>query len=71
VPTIKVSSNSPLADKKPRWIDFDAGQLLDKPMAELSEQFIQKVLDVASGTKTNNEKYNIHGFTMFKTGVTV
>ncbi|MFD1485812.1 UxaA family hydrolase [Lacticaseibacillus baoqingensis] len=71
VPTIKVSSNTPLAEKKPRWIDFDAGQLLQKPMAELSEQFIDKVLDVASGTKTNNEKYNIHGFTMFKTGVTV
>lgn len=71
VPTIKVSSNTPLADKKPRWIDFDAGQLTSKPMSELSEQFIDKIIDVANGTRTNNEKYNVHGFTMFKTGVTV
>ncbi|MEA5009816.1 MAG: altronate dehydratase family protein [Clostridium tyrobutyricum] len=71
VPTIKVSSNSPLAKKKPRWIDFDAGKLLETPMEELTDIFIQKLLDVASGEKTNNEKYNINGFTMFKTGVTV
>ena len=29
VPTIKVSSNSEIAAKKPHWIDFDAGALLD------------------------------------------
>lgn len=71
VPTIKVSSNTPLAEEKPRWIDFDAGQLVNKPMKELSDQFIQNMIDVASGKKTNNEKYNVHGFTMFKNGVTV
>lgn len=71
VPTIKVSSNSPLAEKKPRWIDFDAGRLLQTPMQELVEQFIDNMLEVINGKKTNNEKYNIHGFTMFKTGVTV
>ncbi|MDN5954496.1 MAG: UxaA family hydrolase, partial [Loigolactobacillus coryniformis] len=71
VPTIKVSSNTPLAQDKPRWIDFDAGQLLNTPMEKMSADFIQYVIDVASGKHTNNEKYNVHGFTMFKTGVTV
>ena len=26
-PTIKISTNSPLAERKPTWIDFDAGPL--------------------------------------------
>ena len=29
VPTLKIASNSALATKKPRWIDFDAGTVLD------------------------------------------
>jgi altronate hydrolase len=70
VPTVKVASNSYIANKKPRWIDFDAGQLLEKSMAELADEFIQYIIDVASGEKTNNEKYGIHGLAIFKTGVT-
>ena len=27
-PTLKISSNSPLAQNKPHWIDFDAGRML-------------------------------------------
>ncbi len=29
VPTIKIASNSDLAARKPGWIDFDAGRVLD------------------------------------------
>ncbi|WP_125606307.1 UxaA family hydrolase [Lapidilactobacillus bayanensis] len=70
VPTIKVASNSYIAEKKPRWIDFDAGRLLSTSMDDLSAEFIQFIIDVASGKKTNNEKYGIHGIAIFKTGVT-
>lgn len=70
VPTVKVASNSYIANKKPRWIDFDAGQLMHKSMDELADDFIQYIIDVASGEKTNNEKYGIHGLAIFKTGVT-
>ncbi|MBA1434544.1 UxaA family hydrolase [Bombilactobacillus bombi] len=70
VPTVKVSSNSYIANKKPRWIDFDAGQLMNTSMDVLSDQFIQYIIDVASGKKTNNEKYGIHGLAIFKIGVT-
>ena len=70
VPTIKVSSNSYIANKKPRWIDFDAGQLMEKSMDDLAEEFIQLVIDTASGKKTNNEKHGIHGLAIFKIGVT-
>lgn len=70
VPTIKVSSNSYIANKKPRWIDFDAGQLMQKSMDDLAEEFIQLIIDTASGKKTNNERHGIHGLAIFKIGVT-
>lgn len=70
VPTIKVSSNSEIHDKKPWWIDFDAGRLLKTSMDELSNDFIEYIIDVANGQRTNNEKFNIHGLAIFKTGVT-
>lgn len=70
VPTVKISTNTPLADEKPRWIDFDAGRLLDTPMDELTDEFIQYIIDIANGERTNNERYNVHGFTMWKSGVT-
>lgn len=70
VPTVKASSNSYIANLKPRWIDFDAGQLMNESMDELADKFIQYIIDVASGKKTNNEKYDVHGIAIFKTGVT-
>ncbi|WP_267201525.1 UxaA family hydrolase [Limosilactobacillus kribbianus] len=70
VPTVKVSSNSYIANLKPRWIDFDAGQLMNESMDSLADKFIQFIIDVASGKKTNNEKYNVHGIAIFKTGLT-
>jgi altronate hydrolase len=52
VPTIKISSNSTLAEKKKDWIDFDAGRLISGvPLSELSEELYQLVLEVASGKK--------------------
>lgn len=71
VPTIKVATNSDIYVKKPRWMDFNAGQLLeDKSMEELSKEFIEYVVRVASGEKTNNEKNDIHEMAIFKSGVT-
>ncbi|MFD1464605.1 UxaA family hydrolase [Lapidilactobacillus mulanensis] len=70
VPTVKVASNSYIAEKKPRWIDFDAGRLMNTSMDDLSAEFISFIIATASGQKTNNEKYGIHGLAIFKTGVT-
>ncbi|WP_125754006.1 UxaA family hydrolase [Lacticaseibacillus baoqingensis] len=71
VPTVKVASNSYIAEKKTRWIDFNAGRLLETDMDTLADEFIDYLLHVASGdVKTNNEKYGIHGIAIFKTGVT-
>ena len=73
VPTLKVSTNSDLAHRKPQWIDFDAGVLLDDvSMNELLQRFIAYVIDVVSGRERTTAE--IHGnaeFAIFKTGVTL
>jgi altronate hydrolase len=73
-PTIKVASNSEIARKKPHWIDFDAGRLLDDPTAmdRLADELLDFVLDVASGkTLTNNERNDVREIAIWKEGVTL
>jgi altronate hydrolase len=74
VPTIKVSSNSEIAAKKPHWIDFDAGPLLDgrKSMRELEDELFALVLAVASGeTLAKNEINGYREIAIWKEGVTL
>ena len=72
VPTIKVSTNSSLAQRKPKWIDFNAGSLVeDSSMKEVLGEFISYVIKVASGEKVNSEKSGIHEIAIFKNGVTL
>lgn len=72
VPTVKLSTNSELATKKPHWIDFDAGQLVyDKSMDELLTEFIDYIAAVASGRPTCNEKNDFRNLAIFKNGVTL
>jgi altronate hydrolase len=73
-PTIKVASNSEIARKKPHWIDFDAGRLLDDPTAmdRLTDELLDFVLDVASGKHlTNNERNDVREIAIWKEGVTL
>jgi altronate hydrolase len=73
VPTLKVSTNSDLARRKPQWIDFDAGVLLDgTSMEELLQRFIAYIIDVASGKeRTTAEVHGNADFAIFKNGVTL
>jgi len=72
VPTMKISTNSALFNKKKNWIDFNAGQLLeDKTMDELLEEFIGFVIQVASGKKLKHELSGFKEIAIFKTGVTL
>ncbi|MBR4337517.1 MAG: altronate dehydratase [Bacteroidaceae bacterium] len=72
VPTLKVSTNTSLYERKPLWIDFNAGVLVeDKDMNETLEAFIQKILRVASGEYTHSEQADIHEISIFKNGVTL
>ncbi len=73
VPTLKISTNSDLASRKPHWIDFDAGRLVDQgiPLGTLGDELQALVLAVASGeTLTRNEINGYREIALFKDGVT-
>ncbi len=72
VPTMKIATNPTLAARKPNWIDFSAGQLVEnKTMGELVPEFIDKILAVASGEKARNEENGYREISIFKNGVTL
>jgi len=71
VPTVKIATNSDLANRKKNWIDYNAGQLIEeKTMDELKYDLFQLILDLASGDKkTNNERFGFREISIFKDGV--
>ena len=72
VPTVKISTNSPLAKNKPGWIDFNAGTLTEGvSMDTLCKQFTKFILNVAEGKQTNNERKGYREIALFKSGVTL
>jgi altronate hydrolase len=74
VPTVKISSNSHIAGRKPHWIDFNAGALLDgdATLDSLADELFALILDVASGReRTNNEKHGYREIAIWKEGVTL
>ena len=72
VPTMKISTNPTLAQRKPTWVDFNAGQLIEgRTMQELVPEFIDKVLAVASGEHARNEENGYREISIFKNGVTL
>ena len=73
VPTLKLSTNSDLAHRKPHWIDFDAGRLIEEgvPLETLAGELLAQVIDVASGERlTRNENNGYREIALFKDGVT-
>ena len=72
VPTMKIATNPTLASRKPNWIDFSAGQLVEgKTMDQLLPEFIDKIIAVASGEKARNEINDYREISIFKNGVTL
>ena len=72
VPTMKISTNTLLAEKKPNWIDFDAGTLIEgTDMETLARAFADHVIRIANGEPTRNEQNGYRDMAIFKTGVTL
>lgn len=72
VPTVKISSNSALFQKKSNWIDFNCGVLTENTsMDELAQSFFDFVLSVASGQKVKSEEAGFHDMAIFKQGITL
>ena len=73
VPTVKIASNSALAEKKRNWIDFDAGVICETgDIVSCGEALFDYVLRLASGeVMTKNEQNGCREIAIFKDGVTL
>ena len=71
VPTIKIASNSDLAARKPGWIDFDAGQVLDDGMESAADALLARIAEIASGKETAAERNGEREIAIWKRGVTL
>lgn len=72
VPTIKISTNSTLYEKKKNWIDFNCGTVVDGiTIDELADELFNYCLEIASGKKVKSEEAGFHDMAIFKQGVTL
>lgn len=72
VPTVKISSNSALANKKTKWIDFNAGRAAEgASIQEVGQELYDYVIKVAEGELVAAEKSGFHDLAIFKNGVTL
>ncbi len=69
-PTLKISTNNQLFEKKPGWIDFNAGVIVDGvTIDEAANELLHLVIEVASGKKTRAEENGFREISIFKDGV--
>lgn len=70
-PTLKISTNTPLAQKKSGWIDFNAGVVADgtKSLDDAAKDLMTLVLETASGKQTKTEGKGFREISIFKDGV--
>ncbi len=73
VPTMKISTNSELAQKKSGWIDFDCGRLLTGEITKeaMARELYEQVLTLANGKTVKSEKAGYADLAIWKQGVTL
>jgi altronate hydrolase len=72
VPTLKISTNTGLSERKPAWMDFDAGRLLSGTgISELAAGLLALILRTADGAPARNEEFGYREIAIFKDGVTL
>ena len=72
VPTLKIATNSPLAKKKPHWIDYDAGVVLDGADWDATTKgLFDLCLATAEGKESRGEASGYYDIAIFKDGVTL
>jgi altronate hydrolase len=72
IPTFKIATNSELAARKPNWIDFNAGELLDGgTIGSLADALLDQVVETAGGQPARNELNGFREIAIFKDGVTL
>lgn len=71
-PTVKISTNTALYEKKGNWIDFNAGSVAEgESLDAAGERLLDFVLEIASGKKTKSEERGAREIAIFKDGVTL
>lgn len=70
-PTLKIATNSPLAERKPRWIDFDAGRVLAEGWEAAEAALLDLVIATASGRPVRAEENGEREIALWKRGVTL
>lgn len=72
VPTVKISTNHSLMERKSNWIDFDASIVLTKGFDASLDELIELIISTANGEYlTKNEKNGFSEIAIFKEGVTL
>lgn len=72
VPTLKIATNSALYRKKPHWMDFDTGALMDgTAMDDLTDGLFALCLATAEGQPSVGERAGSCDIAIFKDGVTL
>lgn len=73
VPTVKISTNSDLYNKKKNWIDFDCGPVLEEneSIDDYGIKLYKYVIDIANGSKVKSEEAGGRDLAIFKQGVTL
>lgn len=70
-PTLKIASNSALAERKRNWIDFDAGSALAQGLDAAASELADRIAAVASGEQTAAERNGEREIAIWKRGVTL
>ena len=69
-PTVKISTNTPLFEKKSGWIDFNAGTVAEgEDLDAAGDRLLDYVMEVASGKLTKSEERGFREISIFKDGV--
>ena len=69
-PTVKIATNTQLAERKKGWIDFDAGSIAEgENMETVANRLLEFVLQIASGQKTCAEQHGYRDISIFKDGI--
>jgi altronate hydrolase len=71
VPTVKIASNSGLAERKKGWIDFDAGAVLSSGFDRAADALAARIVAIASGETTAAERNGEREIAIWKRGVTL
>lgn len=68
IPTLKIASNSRLANNKPHWIDFDSSPCINDGFEKATDELFEQVIRIAGGEETRAENHGYYDISLFVDG---